>query len=111
MSTFIGTAVQCFIKYCHSVSSLNVEDNQFHEWLTLLLTMTAYNNKCMGLQLKDYDMMAHWMCINFVRCWKPSQNSRHKNGKKKSELHRRPTNTRSHRAEFSYLGNMVPGTC
>jgi len=30
--------------------------------------MTAYNHKCMGFKLKDYDMMAHWKCTNSVRC-------------------------------------------
>ena len=68
MSTFIGTEVQCFIKYHRSISSLNVEDNQFHKWLTILVTMTAYNLRYMGFKLKDYDMMAHWRCTNFVRC-------------------------------------------
>jgi len=26
------------------------------------------NHKCKGFKLKDYDMMAHWKCTNFVRC-------------------------------------------
>jgi len=72
--------------------------------------MTAYNHKHKGFKLKDYDMMAHGKCTDFVRCYKSSQNVRHKNGKK-PELHLRLTNTKSHHAEFSNLGNMVSGTC